>query len=258
MLNLETPRGEVIAIGHFATPKIPELSFNFEIPNLPFIVIERKTDTKSRFKWNKGAFIATCIQMQIDGYGATISEAYKDAAYKTLDYIYGIFKNPTIREEAWENLFGFLRPNEDTNILLEKYYALQIELAKKDKLKDEYSEYDSTGVLIEIISKQGGDLGDKARAFKYTYEIVENTLIKKTHFQHQSILKKVMSIHSQKAKLLEYNDFSKAFFIISRDIENIDKMSIEIASAGLKATIGDFVRRVRKRGCKKKYYRLPI
>jgi len=130
MLDLETPRGSVIAIGRFKVPKMPVHGFDCDIPDFSFIVIKRGADENSSFKWDGGAFIATCIQMQMDGYGATISEACNDMSDKVRDYIYENFKNPEHREDAWENLFELLRPNEHTNMLWDKYHALPEEHLK--------------------------------------------------------------------------------------------------------------------------------
>jgi len=122
VVDLKTDRGEVVGLGRLKIPKIPHIGFDCEIPLLSFVVI----------KGGSKDYIATCIHMQMDGYGSTISEACDDMAESVFDHIYENFRNPDLRESAWDCLAESFRSNPRSNLLWDKYHDLQIELAKKN------------------------------------------------------------------------------------------------------------------------------
>lgn len=120
--RLFTDRGEVVGIGRLKIPEITEIGFNCNIPLLSFVVI----------KGGIKDYIATCIPMQMDGYGASVPEACDDMARCVFDHLYENFKEPALRESAWACLVDSFMSNPRSNALWDIYYTLQIELAKKN------------------------------------------------------------------------------------------------------------------------------
>lgn len=119
---LVTDRGEVVGIGRLKIPEITEIGFNCNIPLLSFVVIKGGAED----------YIATCIPMRMDGYGVSIPKACDDMARGVFDHLYENFKNPALRESAWDNLVDSFMSNPRSNALWDIYYTLQIELAKKN------------------------------------------------------------------------------------------------------------------------------
>jgi hypothetical protein len=132
MLDLNTPRGVVVGFGRVKVPRMPTLKFDYEIPLLSFVVIERP----------EGGHIATCIHMQIDGYGKEADDAISDMGAAIIAYLRENFKNPECADAAWDNLYDLFRSNQRSNILWDKYHAWQIMLAKQGVPSDRYSELD--------------------------------------------------------------------------------------------------------------------
>jgi hypothetical protein len=135
---LLTSRGRVIGPGRFKVPRTPKLGFDCEIPLLSFIV------TKSN---DNDGYIATCIHMQIDGYGKTEENAINDMADNVCYFLHENFKDETRRDSTWNNILDVFLSSPLTSELWDAYHTLQIELAKKGISTDWYSK-----LLERIIS----------------------------------------------------------------------------------------------------------
>ena len=126
MLNdesvLQTDRGKVIGFGRVKVPKMPKLGFDYEIPLLSFVVIKRCEE--------KG-YIASCIHLQVDGYGADSTGACHDMISSILFYLRENFKHVDCIDNAWDNLYELSVSNPLSGILWDKYHALQYRLAKR-------------------------------------------------------------------------------------------------------------------------------
>jgi len=120
MSDLKTNRGEVMGFGRVKVPRMPKLGFDYEIPLLSFITIK-----------GEGRYIATCIHLQLDGYGKDMQGACNDMVSNILYYLRENFKYPECVDDAWENMYGLSLSNPDTGVLWDKYHALQYGFAKK-------------------------------------------------------------------------------------------------------------------------------
>jgi len=149
-VDLQTEHGTIFRIGRVKVPKIPG-QFDYEIPVLCFVVIERPLDNVNGEGNSK--YIATCINLQIDGYGNTPEEAQNEMAASVGEYIYSQFgSNPDNPEIAWNNIFSLWRSNEESSILWDKFNVVQIELAKKGKSTD--GRYDTLKMKFNELKKE--------------------------------------------------------------------------------------------------------
>jgi len=131
MLDLQTPRGTVVGIWRVKIHKAPEQGFDYEIPLLSSIGIKR----------NDGrGFIATCIHLQIDGYGVTMWEANDDMARNVRSYLLENFRCAERKDDAWENLSALFRSNPEKGLLWDKYHEMEISLARRGIPADQYAE----------------------------------------------------------------------------------------------------------------------
>jgi hypothetical protein len=130
MLDLQTSRGNVVGLGRLKIPQMPKLGFDYDIPILSFVVIER----------GDGSHVATCIHLQIDGYGGTINDAMKNMVSNVWYYLHENFTCAENKDIAWNNLYELSKSNPRSDILWDKYHALQFEFAKEGISTDTYSE----------------------------------------------------------------------------------------------------------------------
>ncbi|MDR2693495.1 MAG: hypothetical protein LBB74_04685 [Chitinispirillales bacterium] len=131
MWDLQTPRGTVVGIWRIKIHKAPEQGFDYEIPLLSSIGIKRKDDR---------GFIATCIHLQIDGYGDTMPEANDDMARNVRSYLIENFRCAECKDDAWANLNELLKSNPEKGLLWDKYHEMEISLAKRGIPADQYAE----------------------------------------------------------------------------------------------------------------------
>jgi hypothetical protein len=124
-VNLQTDRGAVIGIG-----KLRSLGYEkFRMPWFSFIVMQR---TKKEAGWEHGTFVSTCLNLQLDGYGSTAEEAYKEMIDRVMHYIETLFKDrdPDI---GWDNIFSLGRMGQ-LDDLWDKFRLGEILLAKEGKM----------------------------------------------------------------------------------------------------------------------------
>jgi len=148
-INLQTERGKIFSIGRVKVPKIPKF-FDYEIPAFRFIVIEDNPDNSK--DWEGGRFIATCIDLRIDGYGCTPEEALREMSKFVGEYVFKIFKSNS-PETAWNYIFSLCQSNPQSSALWDKYNIAQIELAKHGKATDS-DRYDTFKLQIEKLNKK--------------------------------------------------------------------------------------------------------
>jgi len=126
--ELMSLRGEAVGIGRV---KIPKTSyFNYEIPLLSFVVIKKED----------GGFVSVCINMRIDGYGATENEAQEDMVTNISCYMCENFGNEKFSKCCWLNMLDLFKSNERSGILWDKYHAMQLRLAERGVATDSHSE----------------------------------------------------------------------------------------------------------------------
>jgi hypothetical protein len=157
MLNdesvLQTDRGKVIGFGRVKVPKMPKLGFDYEIPLLSFVVIKRNEES---------GYIASCIHLQVDGYGADSTGACHDMISSILFYLRENFKHVDCIDDAWDNLYELSVSNPLSGILWDKYHALQYRLAKRGVSTDRYSLLDGKiQSLQDEVYKLEAKLSDK-------------------------------------------------------------------------------------------------
>jgi hypothetical protein len=117
-----TSRGEVVGIGKIKMPRTFE--FDYEIPMLSFIVIKESEEL----------FVATCMHLQLDGYGAAEDLAVDNMVEHIRYFLRQNFEalDPV---EAWANLKD-LSHVDDTSELWNAYRDVQFELAMRGMLTD--------------------------------------------------------------------------------------------------------------------------
>ena len=141
--KLESIRGKIIGIGRV---KIPETSdFNYEIPLLSFVVIEKK----------EGGYISSCIHLQIDGYGKSVDDAQIDMIDNILNFLDENFNNENYKSHCWANILDLFEANESSSALWDKYHAFQIMLAEKGHATDQYSPLRLLKELLDRIEELG-------------------------------------------------------------------------------------------------------
>jgi len=131
MLNddsiLQADRGKVIGFGRVKVPKVPKLGFDHEIPLLSYVVIRRDDGE---------GYIASCIHLQIDGYGADSPSACRDMIGSILFYLRENFMCANCIDAAWDNMYEQVLSNPQSGDLWNKYHALQYRLAKRGTCTD--------------------------------------------------------------------------------------------------------------------------
>jgi len=150
---LLTDRGTVVSFGRVKIPMMPSLGFNYEIPLLSFVVIERDAAV---------GYIASCIHLQIDGYGGTPDEAINDMIDSIWQFLGENFKNEEYKNEAWDNIRELFMSNPASDILWDKYHVLQIRLAQKGIATDPYTElYNKIEALKKKVSELEATVKEK-------------------------------------------------------------------------------------------------
>lgn len=94
-------------------------AFPHEIPTLSFIMSKDK----------EGRFIATCIQLIVEGVGNTADSAKENMKQHIIDFLLTLFENTT-RDVAWEQLH-LLFNDTTTSDLWTAYRDFQLNLAEQ-------------------------------------------------------------------------------------------------------------------------------
>jgi hypothetical protein len=148
-----TDRGMAIGLGRVKIPKMPKLGFDFEIPLLSFIVVQ---------KGDGGGYVATCIHLQTDGYGSTREKAIDCMVSNVWYFLHENFKPGENMDGAWDNLLDIFKANRRCDALWDKYHALQIGFAKRGITTDRYSElHEKIQLLENKVRKLEDDICEK-------------------------------------------------------------------------------------------------
>jgi len=139
--KLKSVRGMVIGIGRVKIPKMSD--FNYEIPLLPFVVIEKEN----------GGYVSSCIHLQIDGYGKTVEEAQSDMLDNILYYLDVNFHDERGKDSCWANILDLFEANESSSALWDKYHAFQIMLAEKGHAADQWKLMEKIGELEKRVKE---------------------------------------------------------------------------------------------------------
>lgn len=127
--EIKTDRGTVVDIWHLKMPEVASFGFNYDMPVFCSILIKRDDPIDG---WKGGNFIATCINMQTDGYGATEEEALHDMNVNVTNLVFKIFEHHKDDiDAAWDNVFNIWRSNPRSSKLWDAYNEMQIEKAKR-------------------------------------------------------------------------------------------------------------------------------
>ena len=86
--------GDAVAIGKINL--LPSDEMNHHMPMLHFIVL----------KSLQGIYSATCIQLRVEGYGATVASSLNDLKENVLNFVRGTFKNAPLPEDAYGSLYS--------------------------------------------------------------------------------------------------------------------------------------------------------
>jgi hypothetical protein len=116
--TVKVSRGDVVGIGKVKIPRTVE--FNYEIPMLAFLVINE----------NQAGFIASCMHLQIDGYGHAEDAAVNDMIDNISGFLKANFSKLAI-DDAWLNLKDLSHTDESTKELWNAYRDVQFDLAAR-------------------------------------------------------------------------------------------------------------------------------
>jgi hypothetical protein len=167
---LMTPRGQVIGFGRLKIPKMPKIGFDLEIPLLSFAVTRRPGGEE---------YIATCIHLQIDGYGKDDAAAMNDMVGGVWYFLRESFKHEESRNDAWDNIFDLFKSNPRSDALWDAYHALQIEFAKNGIATDRHSDlHERIKELEEQVRKLEADIVGKDA---YISQIMGSMIIEYKH-----------------------------------------------------------------------------
>jgi hypothetical protein len=122
--NLGTKRGEVVGIGTINSLKFKNLTK--KLPVFSFVVLQGKNG-------EKGLFIATCIDLRIDGYGNSDLNAIECMNKNVCRFLLENFTNPKCKENAWGNLERLSRFDDWSKELWNVYRTALYKFAEKNK-----------------------------------------------------------------------------------------------------------------------------
>jgi hypothetical protein len=150
--RINTSRGEVLGIGKLKVPRSP--NFEFTIPMLSFLV-KKESDY---------GYVATCIHLQIDGYGKTDRDAILDMIDSVTLFLHENFTNPECKDMAWERLEELLHESthQETE-LWDAYHRVQVCLSMLGKSTDNTEKHRNR---INQLQKRVECLEDAAAAKK--------------------------------------------------------------------------------------------
>jgi hypothetical protein len=114
--NVAINRGEVVGIGKLKV--FPSQIFSYEIPMLSFIVVKEAPDS----------YVATCIQLQLDGYGYNPERASEDMRKNCISFLSDNFNDVRAKDKAWDNLHSLF--SGPVNEMWDAYRAVQLNLAE--------------------------------------------------------------------------------------------------------------------------------
>jgi hypothetical protein len=120
-----TARGGVIGVGELI---VSSNTLPSEIPLLSFIVVKIK-ERDERFP--VFAYVSTCIQLRMDGYGGNADEAINDMCKHCAEYFETLFTDEKCKKYAWRNLREMFHADEISIELQNAYNDVCLNLAER-------------------------------------------------------------------------------------------------------------------------------
>jgi len=125
-------KGEVVGIGKVKVHMTE--GFAYDIPLLSFITAKAKKVTprkprtpQAAAKEAKKAFVSTCINLRVNGYGETPEKAEADMVESTYFVLLAIFQmGGRSVEEAWAQILKWFKSDEWSNERWDAYSEVQI------------------------------------------------------------------------------------------------------------------------------------
>jgi hypothetical protein len=121
---LQTDCGVIVGYGLVRLPKISMHGRMYKPPVLCHIVTERKQEDDTPADWEGGKYVATCINLKMDGYGATASKALRDMNTNIHAYISMLLNHYGHTHTTLNNIFRQDLTDPDTKTLWDKYILL--------------------------------------------------------------------------------------------------------------------------------------
>jgi hypothetical protein len=119
-----TARGEVVAIGELKVRKSKE--FPYEIPRLSYIVVQEA----------ENIYASTCIDLHVDGEGATLDEASENMGKNVYAFLRINFADNRGDGPGWDYLKELSAIDENTQETWNAFNFLKIELSQKGEKTD--------------------------------------------------------------------------------------------------------------------------
>lgn len=191
--KIKTARGEVVAIGEFKVRNSDE--FPYEIPRLSYIIVQEA----------KNIFASTCIDLHIEGDGATLDEAEVNMGKNVYEYLCINFAKNRGDDPAWIFLNELVLIDENTKESWDAFNLFRFDLARKGIKTDLASEL--IEVFSDIIRAKEKEIKDLRINNKKQKEEIEH--LNQENQKFMEVAEKAMQfaalLQAQTMRYLEYN-----------------------------------------------------
>jgi hypothetical protein len=176
--KIMTPRGEVASIGEFKFLYSKE--FPYEIPRLSYIIIKESEKT----------YASTCIDLHIDGDGATPKEANKNMGYNVFEFLRANFIERRAKDPSWDFLVELFSIDDNSKVLWDAYNKFKLSLSKRGIVTD------AATVLVDYVQRLNEEIDrlngldiSKEEALKRMGALIEeqNKVIEQLHKEKKQI-----------------------------------------------------------------------
>ena len=124
--KLETSRGTIVSIGNHAVPI--QTDIRLSVLEIHWVITEKKD--------KHGGYVASCIELQMDGYGDNAYDAQQDMLSNVSYYLKANFKENA--EFCWSTLADLICDRESpSRELWEKYNLFQLIQAERGSTRHE-------------------------------------------------------------------------------------------------------------------------
>lgn len=103
--DMQSDRGKIVCNGLVNMSKLSIRGVDYEVPIFSYVIIKRKPNDGTPAGWEGGRYIATCVNLKMDGYGATPLDAWCDMNINVREYILKILEHYEYSHTALENAF---------------------------------------------------------------------------------------------------------------------------------------------------------
>jgi hypothetical protein len=114
-----------------------------------------------------------------------VDDACNDMAEGVFDHLYENFRDPSIRESAWDCLAESFRSNPQTSILWDRYHDLQIEFAKNnisvDKDAHLLQKIQSLQNIVKELERKLGERDSELSGKGDLVDVLLNSLLNEKH-----------------------------------------------------------------------------